>query len=123
SLLWIGVMLLSVILGGAVGLWCSARAASSWRSLLTALAVFYLGWLLFFLPVSFILVIFRSVIELVLRFIGIFADTSIPLGVISSIDIRSWALCFGLAAAFWFVTQRLLAAAVSRIGRRPDRTM
>jgi ABC-type transport system involved in multi-copper enzyme maturation permease subunit len=123
SLLWIGVMLLSVILGGAVGLWCSARAASSWRSLLSALAVFYLGWLLFFVPVTFILVIVRGVIELVLHFIGVFEDTSIPLAVVSSVDIRSWALCFGLAAAFWFVTQRLLAAAVRAIGRRPDRTM
>jgi ABC-type Na+ efflux pump permease subunit len=117
AVLWLVVMVLAIILGGALGLWCSARAASSWRGLVSTLALFYLGWLLFFLPVTFLLVIFKGAIELGLRFIGLFTDTSVLVAQIGSSSVSSWALCLAMAAAFWCLTHRLLAAAVARVGR------
>ncbi len=121
GVLWLVGMVSALILGSALGLWASARAASSLRSLLMTLALFYLGWLLFFIPISFVLFVFRGVLELVLRIIGIFADTSVPVGVLVSLDLASWSVCLGLPVAFWVLTTRLLTAAVARVGRN-DRT-
>jgi ABC-type transport system involved in multi-copper enzyme maturation permease subunit len=117
AVLWIVVLLLAIILSSALGLWCSARASSSWRSLVSTLALFYLGWLLFSLPLTFLLAFFKGVIELGLRFVGLFTDTSILIGLVGSASVAPVALCFGLAAAFWVLTHRLLASAVTRVGR------
>ena len=48
AFLWVAVMVLAVGLCGALGLWCSARATSSWRSLLTTLPLCYFGGILLF---------------------------------------------------------------------------
>ena len=122
GVLWVGIMLLATILGSAVGLWCSARAASSWRSLLTTLAIFYLGWLLFFLPLTFVLFIFKGVVDVLVFIIGMFANANIRLGVIDATSVYSWALCLGLAAAFWVLTHRLIASAATRLGRNERST-
>ena len=120
--LWALGTLAAICLGSAVGLWCSARASSSWRSLIVTLSIFYLGWLLFVVPVTVVLLVFKGIIDLVLRIIGLFADTSGALTALDSADIVGWSLCFGLAIAFYVLTQRLLSSAVDRVGRN-DRTM
>jgi ABC-type transport system involved in multi-copper enzyme maturation permease subunit len=122
AVLWMGAMLLAVILGSAVGLWASARAVSSWRSLLTTLALFYLGWLLFIVPVTIVLVVFKGVVALLLTVIGLFENTSGALAVVQSVSVLAWALFFGLPLAFLVLTHRLLASAAQRVGRN-DRTM
>src|SRR5947208_3454287 len=48
TILWAAVMLLALLWCGAVGLWCSARSASSWRSLLTTLTLSYCGVIVLF---------------------------------------------------------------------------
>jgi ABC-type transport system involved in multi-copper enzyme maturation permease subunit len=48
TILWVIVMVLTIRWCGAVGLWCSARSASSWRSLLTALTLSYCGVIVLF---------------------------------------------------------------------------
>src|SRR5262249_19732464 len=120
--LWVVVTLLAIVLGGAVGLWCSAAAASSWRSLLMTLVVFYCAWLVFVVPVGVILIVLRSIAALVLQVIGVFEDTTIPLAVIQSFDLVACSVCLGLALGFWLAARGLLAAAVKRVGRI-DRTL
>jgi ABC-type transport system involved in multi-copper enzyme maturation permease subunit len=104
------LMLLVVILGGALGLWCSSRAASSWRSLVMTLTFFYLA----LVPV---LLVWAS--EVILRVINVFPISGLTTSAAGSPSaVRSWAICVGLAAASWFVTRALLASAVARVGRK-----
>jgi ABC-type transport system involved in multi-copper enzyme maturation permease subunit len=48
TILWALVMVLAVSWCGAVGLWCSARSTSSWRSLLATLTFSYCGAIVLF---------------------------------------------------------------------------
>ncbi len=117
AVLLIGVMILAIILGGAVGLWCSARAVSSWRSCLTTLAIFYSGWIFFFVPISIILFVLKGILEGILWIIGRFEDTTGALMAVNSASVVPLSICVGLALAFWALTHHLIAAAVARVGQ------
>jgi hypothetical protein len=117
ALLWSLFAVLAMILGASLGLWASARATTSWRSLLTTLALFYAGWVLFLVPVSFILVIIKGVLELVVTLVGLFNDVSALQAVVAGWNAWMWAILLGLGLAYYALTQQLLAAAVDRVGR------
>ncbi|MCI0380433.1 MAG: ABC transporter permease [Gemmataceae bacterium] len=120
--LWILLSIPAILFGSAVGLFCSARAANSWRSLLLTLTIFYFAWLLFLAPISCILIAFKGMTELALMIVGLFEDTSGLMTTVQGLDIWAGAIWLGIAAAFWVLTERLLTAAVERVGRS-DRSM
>ncbi len=122
AVLWIGAMLLAVILGGAIGLYWSARAGNSWKSLLATLASFYVFWFLAIVPAAIVLVIAKSLILIFLKLEGLVKDNTGALIFMASIDVKAWAACLGLPLAFWYLNSRLIAAAVRRVGRN-DRSL
>jgi ABC-type transport system involved in multi-copper enzyme maturation permease subunit len=117
TLLWIGVTLLAVIFEGAVGLWCSARAGSSWASLLQTIALFYLGWILFLVPITVVLVVVRGALIVALALLSLLSPTADAIAAVEKWNILYLAAGVGLAAAFWSMTESLLAAAATRLER------
>jgi ABC-type transport system involved in multi-copper enzyme maturation permease subunit len=122
AVLWSAFLVPAVILASAVGLWVSARAASSWRSLMSTLALFYLGWALFFLPTTCMLYVFKGMLALFVILVGAFVDTRAARSFVDAFSVESCALGVGVTVAYLFFTSRLLAGAVQRLGRN-DRAM
>jgi hypothetical protein len=117
TLLWIVVTLLAVIFEGAVGLWCSARAGSSWASLLQTVGLFYLGWILFLLPITVVLVVIRGALIVILALLSLISPTADAIAAVEKWNILYLAAGVGLAAAFWSMTEGLLRAAATRLER------
>jgi hypothetical protein len=116
TLLWLAVVALGIWYAGAVGLWCSVRARSSWRSLLGTLLYLYvggvvlLGVLMFFaLLVALLLILLLFLFqvaflrEVVTTFTAVFGNAMLA------------AVCLVLGAAFFLLSWRLLVAAERRV--------
>jgi ABC-type transport system involved in multi-copper enzyme maturation permease subunit len=75
ALLWLAVTILAMFFAGAAGLWCSVRSKTSWRSLLGALGITYIGGFILcfaFIPIMLILaVMFFLVISLIEQKTGV----------------------------------------------------
>jgi hypothetical protein len=81
--------------------------------LLTTLALFYFGWLLFTVPATIVLIVFKGVVGVLLTVIGRFENVGGARAAVGSINVLAWALIFGLPLAFWVLTHRLLVSAAS----------
>ena len=67
--LWLAVTVLAMYYMGAVGIWCSARSKSSWRSLLGTMAMGYLFGLALYLLDAIPVSILTAVVNLSLYLI------------------------------------------------------
>jgi ABC-type transport system involved in multi-copper enzyme maturation permease subunit len=139
TILWTSVMVLAIRWCGAVGLWCSARSASSWRSLLATLTLSYCGGILLFwrpgglsafaglLPISlggalgvgctlWATMSWRHLVAMMTVFYFAWFVLFWP-SMAAFPGAVSWTFWFWLAAAFWYSTRYLLASAVACVGR------
>lgn len=117
AILWTLATLPALILGCAVGLWASARATTSWRSLLVTLGLFYAGWVFFLFPVSILLLVLKGLVELAVGLAGLFHDVRDLSSAVAEWNSWLWAGLSAVGLAYYCITERLLAAAVARVGR------
>ncbi len=118
TILWLMATILAVFYVGSAGMWCSARAKSSWRSLLGTLAFIYLGglvlhcWLMIFTGCFTLLIIaFFLACEYFLRS----ANIQITQPLAGFWDAYWIAFCLLMAGSFAFISWRLLIGTESRI--------
>jgi ABC-type transport system involved in multi-copper enzyme maturation permease subunit len=120
--LWLAVTLLAMYYVGAAGLWCSARAKNSWRSLLATMVAGYLGGIALYAltaPVwGAVAGVLAGFLRLVDRTYGTRTAALLP---------ASWAAfevpfliasSLALAAIFWFMSRTFLAHALRWVADR-----
>jgi ABC-type transport system involved in multi-copper enzyme maturation permease subunit len=116
TVLWLGVTLLGMVFVGATGLWCSVRAKSSWRSLLSTLGITYVGG--FILSCLMSPIIFFVALMLFL----IWAMIEARLGLRTAPNFMVWldffqvGMCLTLAGFFALMAWRFIASAEYRVG-------
>lgn len=118
-LFWLLLTLLSVAYAGAVGLWCSVRSTSSWRSLLGTLAYCYVAAAIMYLPASCVgglLVALVLVGWTLLELVGFPGDPLLDLVGWAEKDLLQVCIIVALAAGLLILAWRLLVAAEYRVG-------
>jgi len=114
--LWLGVTILALAYVGSAGLWCSVRAKSSWRSLLSTLGLTYLGGIALYCMTMPVILLLWAILAIMVAFVERWVGISM-LGTFSGwFDAYYLAVCLTLAGAFVFLTWRLLASAEYRVG-------
>jgi hypothetical protein len=117
TLISLAVLLLAMYFIGAVGIWCSVRSKSSWRSLLGTLGFGYLGAFLMFLVTSPIIGIVAFVVYMILLLIdwrfGTGATTLLPWASLQNTMYIS--ACLTMAAAFFGAAKLFLNMAEQRV--------
>jgi ABC-type transport system involved in multi-copper enzyme maturation permease subunit len=116
-MLWLLATGLAVHFTVTVGIWCSARAHRSWRSLLATLGVCLLCWLGMAMAVGIVLgCLVSGILVMILEFANWLFGTTLQ-GV-QGLDWSSFGFTATFFAAFWFLTHRLLVAAEKEIAKR-----
>jgi hypothetical protein len=118
--LFLGVTCLGMAYAGAAGIWCSAHAKSSWRSLFTTLTWTYVGGMVLYCIASPFIAILALVVMFFLRYVdqvlgGPGMNPSNPSAFMHSFTIAA-GIC--LAGGFLFAAWRFLADAEHRISRK-----
>jgi hypothetical protein len=113
--LWLAVTCLAAAYAGAAGLWCSVRSSTSWRGMMGALALTYLG--------GFVIYAAGSSAGCILAMILLFAASLLAptFGISIGGMVLMWqffrvGLCLVLAAGFVLTAWRLLVSAEYRVG-------
>jgi hypothetical protein len=113
--LWLPVTVLAMAFAGAAGLWCSAQAKTSWRSLLGTLGFVYLT--------AFVIsCVGMPVVGIVMMLIGLVIAAVAPRGVGPGVMVGGMyqgylvGTCVVLATGFLLATWLLLRSAEYRIG-------
>jgi ABC-type transport system involved in multi-copper enzyme maturation permease subunit len=124
TILWLAVTLLAMYYVGAVGLWCSVRARSSWRALLQTLAAGYAGGLALYLVSSPIwaiaAVIIIGILSLFDRMWGTKTTSAFSSGIWSFVTHPGFfvASCLALALIFWVMSKQFLSHALRWVADR-----
>jgi ABC-type transport system involved in multi-copper enzyme maturation permease subunit len=125
TVLWLAVTVLAMYYMGAVGVWCSARSKSSWRSLLGTMAMGYLfGFVLYLLdaiPVSILTLIVNFTLYLIDKSAGTHLYNAANAGTVSSFfgSTTFTALsCIGMALIFLLLSRLFLGRAQRWIADR-----
>jgi ABC-type transport system involved in multi-copper enzyme maturation permease subunit len=118
--LFLGVTCLGMAYAGAAGIWCSAHAKSSWRSLLTTLMWTYVGGMVLYCIASPFIAILALVVMFFLSYVdqvlgGPGMNPSNPSAFMHSFTIAA-GIC--LAGGFLLAAWRFLADAEHRISRK-----
>jgi hypothetical protein len=116
TLLWLVVVALGIWYAGAIGLWCSVRAKSSWRSLCGTLLYLYAGGAVLVVVLMF----FALLVALFLVMLLFLFQVAFLRGVVSKFaavygNAMLAAVCLVLGAAFLLLSWRLLVAAERRV--------
>jgi ABC-type transport system involved in multi-copper enzyme maturation permease subunit len=123
--LWLAVTVLAMYYMGAVGIWCSARSKSSWRSLLGTMAMGYLFGLALYLLDAIPVSILTAIVNLSLYLIDKWAGTHLY-NAASAVSVASFfgsptftALsCIGMALIFLILSRLFLGRAQRWIADR-----
>lgn len=118
TVVWLAATIFAVLYITSVGIWCSARTQQAWRSLLLTLAVGYGSWIALSLPAGLAMALFLGILGAVLDFFDWLFNMTTFAAAIQSIQPAWLILGFGVIAAFWLLTHRLLIAAERQIARR-----
>ncbi|MFO0809805.1 MAG: ABC transporter permease subunit [Gemmataceae bacterium] len=105
---------------GSVGLWCSARASSSWRSLMQTMSIGYLGGVVLScvgMPLGcvtgLILLVLAAMLEAVARAAG-----TQSAGRVTSLDVLvPFVVCAGIGFAYWWVARLFVIGAEQHLER------
>ncbi len=118
TIIALAVTLLAMYFIGAVGIWCSVRSKSSWRSLLGTLGFGYLGAFLMFLVTSPIIGIVAFIVYMLLLVIDQIygtAATTLVGGWASFQNTMYISACLTMAAAFFGAAKLFLNMAEQRV--------
>jgi ABC-type transport system involved in multi-copper enzyme maturation permease subunit len=122
-----GVTYLAMFFLGAVGLYCSARSDSSWRSLVATVAIGYVGGSIAFcvgIPIgcmgSVILMVFLEVVQTLFGAFGGWAENTPSSAGPGPMFQTLWPMSIAIGAGFlfWLVGQSFLTAAENVVRRR-----
>jgi len=123
--LWLAVTVLAMYYMGAVGIWCSARSKTSWRSLLGTMAMGYLfGFALYLLdaiPVSILTAIVNFSLYLIDKSAGTHLYNSANTGSVASFfgsPTFTALSCIGMALIFLILSRLFLGRAQRWIADR-----
>jgi hypothetical protein len=113
TVLGLAVTLLAMYYFGAAGIYCSVRATSSWRSLLSTLGLGYLGGFILFVSTSpvigFLAFLIMILLALIENFLQPYAQVSFMpksrSGVVEFITALYIASFIALALMFWLVSK------------------
>jgi ABC-type transport system involved in multi-copper enzyme maturation permease subunit len=122
TVLWLAVTVLAMYYVGAAGLWCSARARNSWRSLLGTLAAGYLGGIVLYLVSSPAPLIAAAVLSAVLqlfdRTYGTRTSAFLPANLAAFETPFLIMSSVSLALIFWLMSRTFLAHALRWVADR-----
>ena len=125
TVLWLAATVLAMYFIGAAGLWCSVRAANSWRSLLHTLVVGYVGGLSIYTVTSPLIAIVAGILLLFLVFVDWIVGTNLALICVRSrfdfFRVFAVASSVGLVVICWLMARMFLARSQRWIADR-DRT-
>jgi ABC-type transport system involved in multi-copper enzyme maturation permease subunit len=121
-LLWLAVTVLAMYYIGAAGLWCSVRAANSWRALLGTMAAGYVGGLAIYACSSPILLVAAYILGSLLAAVDRQMGTRLSgaANPFVSFDHRVFFVltCLGLALIFWLMSRLFLSQALRWVADR-----
>jgi ABC-type transport system involved in multi-copper enzyme maturation permease subunit len=115
----LGVTWLAMTFMGAVGLWCSARSPSSWRSLLGTVALGYFGGVGLYCASTPLM----CVASIVLFFVTGMLQALFGQGAVARAWLTTWGVVYplagfvGMALTYWWAARWLLVAAENHIIR------
>jgi ABC-type transport system involved in multi-copper enzyme maturation permease subunit len=117
TLIVLGVTWMAMFYVGAAGLWCSARAKSSWRSLLALFGWAYLGGFLLYAVLSPLLLVVYLLISLFLVIVEemVLKQTSRSLGLAFGFDAFMVAVAIVLVGMFLLGSWLFLREAEKRV--------
>jgi ABC-type transport system involved in multi-copper enzyme maturation permease subunit len=124
TVVWLAATFLAMYFIGAAGLWCSVRAANSWRSLLSTMALGYLGGMSIYAVTSPIIAIFAGILILFLLLMDWVIGTNLaPRCAFNRDFYRVFAVAssVGLTILFWLGARLFLNRAQRWVADR-DRT-
>jgi ABC-type transport system involved in multi-copper enzyme maturation permease subunit len=126
TVLWLAVTLLAMYFLGASGLYCSVRAKTSWRSLLSTMGIGYVGGFLIYLcatPVigllALIVLILLALIQYLLKeLVQVSLMPTTAQGMVEFVTAFFIASCIGLALIFWLMSRFFLSSAQKWVAQR-----
>jgi ABC-type transport system involved in multi-copper enzyme maturation permease subunit len=128
TVLWLVVTLLAMYFLGATGLYCSVRARTSWRSLLSTMGIAYVGGALIQLVLSPVILLLALVMWLVLAVMNALLEDYLNVSIAPGTGPFRWmglfamgvqiASAIGLAGMFFFVSRYFLADAQRWVAER-----
>ncbi|MFO0877382.1 MAG: ABC transporter permease subunit [Gemmataceae bacterium] len=122
TLVWLAATLLAIYFIGAAGLWCSARASSSWRSLLQTMGFGYLGGLSVFVLCSPAIFIVLGVLLFLVGMLDLLLGTRFAWLCVSNFSYTTrvffLASAASLVALFWLLARFFLYRAQRWIADR-----
>jgi ABC-type Na+ efflux pump permease subunit len=124
TVLWLAATVLAMYFIGAAGLWCSVRAANSWRSLLQTLVAGYVTGLAIYTVTSPIIAILALILLLFLAIIDWFIGSNLAGAVgwnMAFLRVFAIASSIGLALTLWLLARVFLNRAQRWVADR-DRT-
>jgi ABC-type transport system involved in multi-copper enzyme maturation permease subunit len=124
TLVWLAATFLAMYFIGAAGLWCSVRAANSWRSLLHTMALGYLGGLSIYAVTSPLIFMLAGILVLFLMLMDWLIGTNLAARCAFNRDfyrVFAFASCVGLTVLFWVGARLFLNRAQRWVADR-DRT-
>jgi ABC-type transport system involved in multi-copper enzyme maturation permease subunit len=114
----LGVTWLAMRFIGAVGLWCSVRAASSWRSLLSTLGVGYVGGFFLYCVASPVMFILWMIVMITLSIIDSYTGGQWRRAFAGTFESWIIASCVILVVIFLLLTYYLLRSAEQYVADR-----
>jgi hypothetical protein len=121
TVVWLAATVLAMYFIGAAGLWCSVRAANSWRSLLNTMALGYLGGLSIYAVTSPIIAIFAFILILFLLLMDWVIGTNLAARCVLNRDfyrVFAFASSIGLGLLFWLGAWHFLNRAQRHVADR-----
>ncbi|HXG08237.1 MAG TPA: ABC transporter permease subunit [Gemmataceae bacterium] len=124
--IWLAVTVLAMYCIGAVGIWCSVRCRTSWRSMLWTVATGYVGGFIIFCASAGPLAILALFVLLALMMISDLLKVNLlpssAAGFAQFFVIFKVMVCLGLAAIAWVMARLLLTSAQKQVAFR-ERTL
>jgi ABC-type transport system involved in multi-copper enzyme maturation permease subunit len=128
TVLWLVVTLLAMYFLGATGLYCSVRARTSWRSLLSTMGIAYVGGALIQIVLSPLILVLALLVWLVLALLNELLQRYLQVSIVPGTGLFAWMGLFGmgaqiassvgLAGMFFFVARYFLADAQRWVAER-----
>jgi len=128
TVLWLGVTLLAMYFLGATGLYCSVRARTSWRSLLSTMGIAYVGGALLQIVLSPFILLLALMVLLLLAVLNKLLEDYFQVSITTGKGPFTWMVLFGtgmqiaisiaLAAMFYIMARCFLSWAQRWVAQR-----
>lgn len=122
TVIWLGVTLLAMYFIGAVGIWCSSRYTTSWRSMFWTLGIGYVGGFLLFGALTPLIAIAALVLILLLYLLSQLLQINLVPGMAVYRPAFILTSCLSLALMCWLAARFMLSSAMKWVAYR-ERTI